>query len=211
MKQAKNDKDVNVNMAERECVGADVDEQWKDVKGICLDRSRGYNKFKAYIDVFGVRVNLGSAFPTAADAFNARAHYEANIFGSSYGPLPSFLCDYFGLSMMRAYAAIALCVPLYLELPAPQHSMFPNFVVKTLRDAEMLKMVRNLSDTEVEMLKAAFKVLSPAALAVVCGNVSFSQARKVFGCRYEDIIDSLQRLKVAYPSSVVAGFESKQG
>ena len=154
--------------------------------GVCFDRSR--NKFKAYVDIFGVRVRLGSAFATAQEAKEARDAFISRIYDSSYGPLPSFLCDRFGLSMNRAYAAIVLCVPLYLGLPTPQHSMFPNFVVASVLNKTVD--VRGLSDSEVEDAVFLLKSLPPFASAVALGRLSFSQARAKFGCRYEDISEA---------------------
>lgn len=170
-------------------VGRDSSRETRDGKasrlsvGVCFDRSR--NKFKAYVDIFGVRVRLGSAFATAQDAADARDAFISRIYDPPYGPLPSFLSDRFGLSMNRAYAAIVLCVPLYLGLPTPQHSMFPNFVVASVRDKTVD--VRGLSDSEVEVLKELLTTLPPFASAVALGRLSFSQARAKFGCRYEDI------------------------
>ena len=111
--------------------------------GICFDRTK--KKYKAYVDVFGVRINLGSAFPTYQDALNARCAYLNKIFDSSsfcldcydsngnplpeLFPLPKFLQLHFGLSSSDSIRVPLACIKPYLDLPPQQRKVFPNFVV----------------------------------------------------------------------------------
>lgn len=156
--------------------------------GICFDRTK--KKYKAYVDVFGVRVNLGSAFPTYQDAANARRNYclkikEPNIpyRGAEQYPLPKFLQLYFGLSSAESVRVPLACIKPYLDLPPKQRKVFPNFVVDCVKKG-----------TVPDFAAAADRssCLTPAVTAIVFGLCSFNITRIMFNVRYEDIIQQMQ-------------------
>lgn len=162
--------------------------------GICFDRTK--KKYKAYVDVFGVRINLGSAFPTFQDAANARSAYLNKIFGSSsfnYDsngnplperyPLPKFLQLYFGLSSSDSVRVPLSCIKPYLNLPPQQRKVFPNFVVNCVKKGTAVL------DSDFGL---GYGLITPAAASVIFGLYSFNLARLIFACRYEDIIQQMQ-------------------
>ena len=162
--------------------------------GICFDRTK--KKYKAYVDVFGVRINLGSAFPTYQDAANARCAYLNKIFGSSsfhydsngnpipeQYPLPKFLQLYFGLSSSDSIRVPLACIKPYLDLPPQQRKVFPNFVVNCVKKGTAVP------DSDFEL---GYGLITPAAASVIFGLYSFRLARLIFACRYEDIIQQMQ-------------------
>ena len=165
--------------------------------GICFDRTK--KKYKAYVDVFGVRINLGSAFPTYQDALNARCAYLNKIFDSSsfclgcYDsngdlsperyPLPKFLQLYFGLSSSDSVRVPLSCIKPYLDLPPQQRKVFPNFVVDCVRKGTAVP------DSDFGL---GYGLITPAAASVIFGLYSFNLARLIFACRYEDIIQQMQ-------------------
>lgn len=164
--------------------------------GICFDRTK--KKYKAYVDVFGVRINLGSAFPTYQDAANARSNYLNKIFDSSsfcldcYDsngnplperyPLPKFLQLYFGLSSSDSIRVPLACIKPYLDLPPKQRKVFPNFVVNCVKKG-------TAPDSDFGL---GYGLITPAAASVIFGLYSFNLARLIFACRYEDIIQQMQ-------------------
>lgn len=96
--------------------------------GVCFDNTK--KKFKAYVDVFGVRVRLGSAFTSESDAAAAVNAYKTSVFDSTY-PLLTFLSSYFGLEKDTALAFIADSVQLYPRVSSAMK--FPNFTVSRLK------------------------------------------------------------------------------
>lgn len=96
--------------------------------GVCFDNTK--KKFKAYVDVFGVRVRLGSAFTSESDAAAAVNAYKTSVFDTPY-PLLSFLSSYFGLKKDTALAFIADSVQLYPRVSSAMK--FPNFTVSRLK------------------------------------------------------------------------------
>ena len=163
--------------------------------GICFDRTK--KKYKAYVDVFGTRINLGSAFPTYQDAANARSNYLNKIFGSSsfhydsngdplpeLYPLPKFLQLYFGLSSSDSIRVPLACIKPYLDLPPQQRKVFPNFVVNCVKKGTAVP------DSDFGL--AGYGLITPAAASVIFGLYSFRLARLIFACRYEDIIQQMQ-------------------
>lgn len=159
--------------------------------GICFDRTK--KKYKAYVDVFGVRINLGSAFPTYQDAANARGNYLNKIYGPSLVgidhrnfecyPLPKFLQLYFGLSSSDSVRVPLACIKPYLDLPPQQRKVFPNFVV------DCVKKGTAVPDSD---FGRGYGLITPAAASVIFGLYSFNLARLIFACRYEDIIQQMQ-------------------
>lgn len=165
--------------------------------GICFDRTK--KKYKAYADVFGIRINLGSAFPTFQDAVNARCAYLNKIFGSSsfyydsngnpipeQYPLPKFLQLYFGLSSSDSVRVPLSCIKPYLDLPPKQRKVFPNFVVNCVKKGTVPN-----SEPLADLSRFSFYAY-PAAAVVVFGLYSFRLARLIYCARYEDIIQQMQ-------------------
>lgn len=158
--------------------------------GICFDRTK--KKYKAYVDVFGVRVNLGSAFPTYQDAANARSNYLNKIYGPflvgidhrnfECYPLPKFLQLYFGLSSPESVRVPLACIKPYLNLPPKQRKVFPNFVVDCVKKG-------TAPDSDFGL---GYGLITLAAASVIFGLYSFNLARLIFACRYEDIIQQMQ-------------------
>lgn len=165
--------------------------------GICFDQTK--KKYKAYVDVFGVRINLGSAFPTYQDALNARCAYLNKIFDPSsfclgcydsngdlspeQYPLPKFLQLHFGLSSSDSVRVPLACIKPYLDLPPQQRKVFPNFVV------DCVKKGTAAPDSDFRL---GYGLITLAAASVIFGLYSFRLARLIFACRYEDIIQQMQ-------------------
>lgn len=112
----------------RESLMKNVGSRSTSFVGVCFDNTK--KKFKAYVDVFGVRVRLGSAFTSESDAAAAVNAYKASVFGTPY-PLLSFLSSYFGLERDTALAFIADSVQLYPRVSSAMK--FPNFTVSRLK------------------------------------------------------------------------------
>lgn len=112
----------------RESLMKNVGSRSTSFVGVCFDNTK--KKFKAYVDVFGVRVRLGSAFTSESDAAAAVNAYKASVFDTPY-PLLSFLSSYFGLEKDTALAFIADSVQLYPRVSSAMK--FPNFTVSRLK------------------------------------------------------------------------------
>lgn len=160
--------------------------------GICFDQTK--KKYKAYVDIFGIRINLGSAFPTYQDALNARCAYLNKIFvtytielGDNIErfPLPKFLQLYFGLSSSESVRIPLACIKTYLDLPPKQRKVFPNFVIDCVKKG-------TVPDSEPADLSRFSYYSYPAAAAVVFGLYPFRLARLIYCARYEDIIQQMQ-------------------
>lgn len=122
-----NNNDI-LQQAGRESLMKNVGSRSTSFVGVCFDNTK--KKFKAYVDVFGVRVRLGSAFTSESDAAAAVNAYKASVFGNPY-PLLSFLSSYFGLEKDTALAFIADSVQLYPRVSSAMK--FPNFTVSRLK------------------------------------------------------------------------------
>lgn len=112
----------------RESLMKNVGSRSTSFVGVCFDNTK--KKFKAYADVFGIRVRLGSAFTSESDAAAAVNAYKTSIFDTPY-PLLSFLSSHFGLSQDTALAFIADSVQLYPRVSSAMK--FPNFTVSRLK------------------------------------------------------------------------------
>lgn len=112
----------------RESLTKNVGSRSTSFVGVCFDNTK--KKFKAYVDVFGVRVRLGSAFTSESDAAAAVNAYKTSVFDSAY-PLLTFLSSYFGLEKNTALAFIADSVQLYPRVSSAMK--FPNFTVSRLK------------------------------------------------------------------------------
>lgn len=161
--------------------------------GICFDQTK--KKYKAYVDVFGVRINLGSAFPTYQDALNARCAYLNKILVAyaielddniELFPLPKFLQLYFGLSSSESVRVPLACIKPYLDLPPKQRKVFPNFVVDCVKKGTVPD-----CGSAGDLSRFSFYAY-PAAAVVVFGLYSFRLARLIYCARYEDIIQQMQ-------------------
>lgn len=99
------------------------------MKGVSFDKNKG--KYKAYADVFGTRVTIGSTFMSASAAYDARNQFVNKIFNSRY-PLATFLCDRFNISFNKALSLIATAITKYVSGDGCCNSlgtMFPSFAV----------------------------------------------------------------------------------
>lgn len=99
------------------------------MKGVSFDKNKG--KYKAYADVFGTRVTIGSTFMSASAANDARNQFVNKIFNSRF-PLATFLCDRFNISFNKALSLIATAITKYVSTDGCGNSvgtMFPSFTV----------------------------------------------------------------------------------
>lgn len=104
------------------------------LSGVCFDKSR--NKYKAYADIFGCRVNLGSAYNSEALARTVVENFYFDVFEQN-APLPYFLSWKFDIDTATAYAFIADCVQLYPQTASAMK--FSNFVTARARQAFAVK------------------------------------------------------------------------
>lgn len=95
------------------------------MKGVSFDKNKG--KYKAYADVFGTRVTIGSTFMSASAAYDARNQFVNKIFNSRF-PLATFLCDRFNISFNKALSLIATAITKYVRGDCVG-TMFPSFAV----------------------------------------------------------------------------------
>lgn len=108
-------------------------------KGVCFDINKG--KFKAYVDMFGVRTSLGY-FTNEQDAVTKRNEFVDSIRSSNY-PLATFICKKFAVSFNKALSLIASALKAYVEKEKEMdrelnetssfnsiNSMFPTFAVR---------------------------------------------------------------------------------
>ena len=99
------------------------------MKGVSFDKNKG--KYKAYADVFGTRVTIGSTFMSASAAYDARNQFVNKIFNSRF-PLATFLCDRFNISFNKALSLIATAITKYVSgdgCGSGVGTMFPSFTV----------------------------------------------------------------------------------
>ena len=172
--------------------------------GVCFDKSR--NKYKAYADIFGCRVTLGSAFNSEPLAYTVVQNFYADIFKQD-APLPYFLSWKFDIDTPTAFAFVADCVQLYPQTASAMK--FSNFVTARAKQAFAL----NTPNVCVTDPSTAISVLSSApepARAIILGvsdgqrhrSSTFASAKRKKGpvYRYEDVIN--QFLDIAADLSV---------
>lgn len=175
--------------------------------GVCFDKSR--NKYKAYADIFGCRVTLGSAFNSEPLAYTVVQNFYADVFKQD-APLPYFLSWKFDIDTPTAFAFVADCVQLYPQTASAMK--FSNFVTARAKQAFAIK-TPNVCVTDPS---TAISVLSSApepARAIILGvseetngssrhPASFASAKRKKGpvYRYEDVIN--QFLDIAADLSV---------
>lgn len=102
----------------------------RPLSGVCFDKSR--NKYKAYADIFGCRVTLGSAFNSEPLARIVVQNFYSDVF-SQDAPLPYFLSWKFDIDTPTAYAFVADCVQLYPQTASAMK--FSNFVTARAKQA----------------------------------------------------------------------------
>lgn len=182
----------------------------RTLSGVCFDKSR--NKYKAYADIFGCRVTLGSAFNSEPLAYTVVQNFYSDIFKQD-APLPYFLSWKFDIDTPTAFAFIADCVQLYPQTASAMK--FSNFVTARAKQAFALK-TPNVCVTDPSV---AISVLSSApepARAIILGvseggapdngrrhrSSTFASAKRKKGpvYRYEDVIN--QFLDIAADLSV---------
>lgn len=164
------------------------------IVGVCFDKTK--HKFKAYADMFGIRVPLGSAFSSAAEAASAVAAYKANI-TSSPRPLQTFIASHFGVSSDTALAFIADAVQLYHR--SDSDMKFPNFTVARIKNGAH-------PITDPNIAKAVFdspSLVSAPVAQIIFGNISISQARRIYHIRYEDVSSAFINIEYAINSRLV--------
>ena len=172
-----------------------MSENFKDYGvGVCFDKAK--HKFKAYVDMFGVRVRLGSTFPSAAEAASAVAAYKANI-TSSPRPLQTFIASYFDVSLDTALAFIADAVQLYHR--SDSDMKFPNFTVARIKNG-----ARPITNPNIAKAVFDSPSLIPSPIAqIIFGNISISQARRIYHIRYEDVANAFINIEYAINSRLV--------
>lgn len=162
--------------------------------GVCFDKAK--HKFKAYVDMFGIRVRLGSTFPSAAEAASAVASYKANI-TSSPRPLQTFIASHFGVSPDTALVFIADAIQLYYR--SGSDMKFPNFTVARIKNG-----ARPITNPTIAKSVLDSPSLLPLSIAqIVFGNISISQARRIYHIRYEDVANAFINIECAINSASV--------
>lgn len=183
----------------------------RPLSGVCFDKSR--NKYKAYADIFGCRVTLGSAFNSEPLAYTVVQNFYSDVFKQD-APLPYFLSWKFDIDTPTAFAFIADCVQLYPQTASAMK--FSNFVTARAKQAFAVK-TPNVCVTDPS---TAISVLSSApepARAIILGvseggapdngrrhrSSTFASAKRKKGpvYRYEDVIN--QFLDIAADLSAV--------
>ena len=187
-----------------------VDNSSRLLSGVCFDKSR--NKYKAYADIFGCRVTLGSAFNSEPLAYTVVQNFYADVFKQD-APLPYFLSWKFDIDTPTAFAFVADCVQLYPQTASAMK--FSNFVTARAKQAFAVK-TPNVCVTDPSV---AISVLSSApepSRAIILGmsedgtpdngrrhrSSTFASAKRKKGpvYRYEDVIN--QFLDIAAELSV---------
>ena len=174
------------------------------LSGVCFDKSR--NKYKAYADIFGCRVTLGSAFNSEPLARIVVQNFYADVF-SQDAPLPYFLSWKFDIDTPTAFAFIADCVQLYPQTASAMK--FSNFVTARAKQTFAVK----TPNVCVSDPATAISVLSSApepARAIILGvsednddsndersyrrSQTFASAKRKKGSvyRYEDVINQFR-------------------
>ena len=180
------------------------------LSGVCFDKSR--NKYKAYADIFGCRVTLGSAFNSEPLAYTVVQNFYADIFKQD-APLPYFLSWKFDIDTPTAFAFVADCVQLYPQTASAMK--FSNFVTARAKQAFAVKNPNACvtdPSTAISVLSSAPEPARAIILGVSEGGApdngrrhrssTFASAKRKKGpvYRYEDVIN--QFLDIAADLSV---------
>lgn len=181
-----------------------VDNSSRLLSGVCFDKSR--NKYKAYADIFGCRVTLGSAFNSEPLAYTVVQNFYADIFKQD-APLPYFLSWKFDIDTPTAFAFVADCVQLYPQTASAMK--FSNFVTARAKQAFAVK-TPNVCVTDPSTAMSVLSSAPEPARAIILGvsdgddrrSQTFASAKRKKGpvYRYEDVIN--QFLDIAADLSV---------
>ena len=179
--------------------------------GVCFDKSR--NKYKAYADIFGCRVTLGSAFNSEPLAYTVVQNFYSDIFKQD-APLPYFLSWKFDIDTPTAFAFVADCVQLYPQTASAMK--FSNFVTARAKQAFAVK-TPNVCVTDPSTAMSVLSSAPEPARAIILGvseggdldngrrhrSSTFASAKRKKGpvYRYEDVIN--QFLDIAADLSAV--------
>ncbi len=187
----------------------------RPLSGVCFDKSR--NKYKAYADIFGCRVTLGSAFNSEPLARIVVQNFYSDVF-SQDAPLPYFLSWKFDIDTPTAYAFVADCVQLYPQTASAMK--FSNFVTARAKQAFGGFSAANACVTDpataISVLSSAPEPARSIILGVVDENggngkccsrhpTTFASAKRKKGSvyRYEDVIN--QFLDIANELTTTVG------
>lgn len=158
------------------------------MKGVSFDKNKG--KYKAYADVFGTRVTIGSTFMSASAAYDARNQFVNKIFNSRF-PLATFLCDRFNISFNKALSLIATAITKYVSGDCVG-TMFPSFAVAFVAGVGC----EPVDDVDVSLARSVLLALPNDIADIIFGRSSIRSS----SLRYEyaikqlnDIADDLQR------------------
>jgi len=164
------------------------------LSGVCFDKSR--NKYKAYADIFGCRVTLGSAFNSEALARIVVENFYSDVFKQD-APLSYFLSWKFDIDTATAYAFIADCVQLYPQTASAMK--FSNFVTARARQAFAVK-TPNACVSDPALAISVLESAPEPARSIILGvsekscsrhPATFASVKRKKGpvYRYEDVIE----------------------
>lgn len=158
------------------------------MKGVSFDKNKG--KYKAYADIFGTRVTIGSTFMSASAAYDARNQFVNKIFNSRF-PLATFLCDRFNISFNKALSLIATAITKYVSGDCAG-TMFPSFAVAFAAGGGC----QSADDVDVSLARSVLLPLPNDIADIIFGRSSIRSS----SLRYEyaikqlnDIANDLQR------------------
>ena len=151
------------------------------MKGVSFDKNKG--KYKAYADVFGTRVTIGSTFMSASAAYDARNQFVNKIFNSRF-PLATFLCDRFNISFNKALSLIATAITKYVSGGG---TMFPSFAVAFA--AGVLGVEADV-DVDVDIARSVLLSLPNDIADIIFGRSSIRSS----SLRYEYAIKQLNEI-----------------
>ena len=146
------------------------------MKGVSFDKNKG--KYKAYADVFGTRVTIGSTFMSASAAYDARNQFVNKIFNSRF-PLATFLCDRFNISFNKALSLIATAITKYVSGDCVG-TMFPSFAVAFVAGV-------GCGGCDVDLARSVLLALPNDIADIIFGRSSIRSS----SLRYENAIKQL--------------------
>lgn len=160
--------------------------------GVCFDKAKG--KFKAYADVFGVRVRLGSTFMSAIDATVAVNSFKHSIFGSRY-PLATFLCYKFDCSFNKALSLIASALVLVFgdDNEVGADCTFPSTVVKLVSSGELVS-----GSTCIKDGRPLLSIDNQDVADIIFGRTTISQVRSQAHLSYDSVIAQIKALAMSF-------------
>lgn len=154
------------------------------MKGVSFDKNKG--KYKAYADVFGTRVTIGSTFMSASAAYDARNQFVNKIFNSRF-PLATFLCDRFNISFNKALSLIATAITKYVnDKDSAVGTMFPSFAV-AFAAGVVGGVGADCGGCEVDLARSVLLALPNDIADIIFGRSSIRSS----SLRYENAIKQL--------------------